>query len=86
VIEIVDRELATKRFTSECTAAYLATIRGFTTDQIAQKMSEVRTTRGMFDALEREVDWYEDTDLTMGASGTHIMYKCRLSFTDESLV
>lgn len=69
VLEIVDRELATKKFTSECTAAYLATIRGFVTDNIAHAMADVRKSHGMFEAMEREDEWDAETDLTMGASG-----------------
>ncbi|OBZ66630.1 DNA-directed RNA polymerase III subunit rpc1 [Grifola frondosa] len=53
ILELVDRELSTRKFTSECTAAYLATIRGFPWH---------------FDALERDDEWDADTDLSMGAS------------------
>ncbi|KAF8876261.1 hypothetical protein BD779DRAFT_1560988 [Infundibulicybe gibba] len=68
ILEIVDRELATPRFTSECTAAYLATIRGFVTDRVAHRLGRVRKQHGMFEALERESEWDENTDLSMGAS------------------
>ncbi|CAK5263000.1 unnamed protein product [Mycena citricolor] len=68
VIAIVDRELGTKRFTSECTSAYLATIRGYTTDRIAQRMAKVRSSWGMFDAIQKEDSWDSTTDLSMGAS------------------
>jgi DNA-directed RNA polymerase III subunit RPC1 len=69
VLEIVDHELATKRFTSECTPAYLATIRSFIADHIVHKLAEARKSRGMFDALERAEEWDADTDLCMGADG-----------------
>jgi DNA-directed RNA polymerase III subunit RPC1 len=69
ILEIVDRELATKKFTSECTAAYLATIRGYTTEHIAYRQAEVRSSWGMYEALEKEDSWDEHTDLTLGASG-----------------
>ncbi|KII96076.1 hypothetical protein PLICRDRAFT_130272 [Plicaturopsis crispa FD-325 SS-3] len=68
ILEIVDSELATKKFLAECTAAYLATIRGFVTDRVAHRLGEVRKSRGMFDAIEREEEWDADTDLSMGAS------------------
>ncbi|KAJ7929053.1 hypothetical protein B0H13DRAFT_1965408 [Mycena leptocephala] len=68
ILEIVDRELATKKFTSECTAAYLATIRGYTTEHIAYRQAEVRSSWGMYEALEKEDSWDEHTDLTLGAS------------------
>ena len=67
-MEYVDRALATRRFTSECTAAYIATIRKFISENIAQKLGEVRKAHGMFEALEREDEWDADTDLSMGAS------------------
>ena len=69
ILEFVDRELSQRRFTSECTAAYLATIRGFVSEHIAQRLAQIRKSRGMFDALEREDEWDENTDLSMGASG-----------------
>jgi DNA-directed RNA polymerase III subunit RPC1 len=65
---MVDHELATQKFTSECTTAYLATIRGFTVDKVTS-LADHRRYRGMFDAWEREVEWDEETDLSMGASG-----------------
>lgn len=69
VLEIVDRELETKKFTSECTAAYLATIRGYTTERIAHRQAEIRASWGMYEALEKEDSWDAQTDLTLGASG-----------------
>lgn len=69
ILEFVDRELAQRRFKTECTAAYLATIRGFISEHIAQRLAQIRKSRGMFDALEREPEWDEHTDLSMGASG-----------------
>lgn len=69
IFESVDRELSKKKFTSECTAAYLATIRGFIAEHVVHKLAENRKSRGMFEALERDDEWDEDTDLSMGASG-----------------
>lgn len=70
VIEITDEELNQKKFLSECTPAYRATLRGFVTEHIAHRLAEVRRSRGMFDALERQEEWDDDTDLNMGASCT----------------
>ncbi|OSX60618.1 hypothetical protein POSPLADRAFT_1148493 [Postia placenta MAD-698-R-SB12] len=68
ILELVDRELSRRQFTSECTAAYLATIRGFVTEHIAHRLAEIRRNHGMFEALEREEEWDEETDLSLGAS------------------
>jgi DNA-directed RNA polymerase III subunit RPC1 len=68
-MELVDHELATPRFKSESAPAYLATVRKFIFEHLANKMAGTRKNRGMFDALEREAEWDEDTDLSMGASG-----------------
>lgn len=64
----MNRELSNHRFEAECTAAYVATIRGFVTDNIARKLAEMRSSRGMYEALEREEEWDEQTDLSLGAS------------------
>lgn len=65
----MDRELSKKKFTAECTAAYLATIRRFISENVARKLAEIRKSRGMFEAFEHEDEWDEGTDLSMGASG-----------------
>jgi len=61
--------LNTKKFTSECTAAYIATIRGFITDNVVHPLAKMRKARGMFEALERFEEWHSSIDLSMGASG-----------------
>ncbi|KIJ54648.1 hypothetical protein M422DRAFT_24553 [Sphaerobolus stellatus SS14] len=68
IIQIADRELSSPKFTSECTAAYIGTVRGFIVDNVAHRMANIRKARGMFDALEKSEHWDEETDLTMGAS------------------
>lgn len=65
----VDRELQHPRFTSECTAAYLATIRGFILEHVALRLATIRESRGMFGALECAPEWDAKTDLSLGASG-----------------
>lgn len=67
-METVDRELAKKKFTTECTPAYLATLRGYIADNIARRLAEIRKNHGMFEAIGREEEWDENTDLSMGAS------------------
>lgn len=54
---------------SECTLSYVATIREFIIDHVAGKLAQLRKGRGMYDALEREEEWDEETDLSLGASG-----------------
>ncbi|KAF8164924.1 hypothetical protein B0H34DRAFT_786681 [Crassisporium funariophilum] len=68
VMELVDREFASHKFTSECPQDYLNSVREYVRENVANKMAEVRTHRGMFDALEREDEWDENVDLSMGAS------------------
>jgi|SRR5229473_1481702 len=69
ILEIVDRELSLPRFVTECTPAYISTIRTFLTDHVARRLAIVRKSRGMFEALERSEEWDEYTDLSMGATG-----------------
>lgn len=73
-MEITDRELAERKFIAECTPAYLASVRAYVLDNIAKKVAQEREKRGMFDALEREADWDEFTDLSMGTSGKAYVY------------
>ncbi|KAI0056684.1 beta and beta-prime subunits of DNA dependent RNA-polymerase [Artomyces pyxidatus] len=68
ILEIVDRELSLPKFTVECTAAYISTIRGFIREHVADRLGDARKSRGMFEALERDAEWDAETDLSMGAS------------------
>ncbi|KAF8075932.1 hypothetical protein FPV67DRAFT_389261 [Lyophyllum atratum] len=68
VLEIADRQMSATKFVTECPAAYMATIRGFIMDRVVLRMVSARKNQGMFEALEREDEWDEDTDLSMGAS------------------
>jgi DNA-directed RNA polymerase III subunit RPC1 len=69
ILEIVNRELSLPRFAAECTPAYISTIHTFLDDHVAHRLAIVRKSRGMFEALERNDEWDEDTDLSMGATG-----------------
>jgi DNA-directed RNA polymerase III subunit RPC1 len=71
IVELVDRELQNPKFTSECTPAYLTTVREFVVLHVANHLASMRKSRGMFEALERSNEWDSDTDLSMGASGMH---------------
>lgn len=73
-MEIVNCELSKPKFTTECTAAYIETIRRFLTDEVATRLVRLRRTRGMFDASERFDEWDEETDLSMGASCKSLIY------------
>ncbi|TFK64915.1 beta and beta-prime subunits of DNA dependent RNA-polymerase [Pluteus cervinus] len=68
VLQLMEAELASPRFLNDCADAYLTTIRQFIMETVASRMADVRRVHGMFDALEKEVEWDADTDLSMGAS------------------
>ena len=68
IMDITDAELAKPRFKSECTAAYIATVRGFILNEVARKAVKIRERHGMFGAEERQEEWDEYTDLSMGAT------------------
>lgn len=64
----MDHELATSKFTNECTAAYIATIHGFIANGIVNHLARIRKAHGMFEALHRNDEWDADTDLSLGAT------------------
>ncbi|KAJ3810847.1 hypothetical protein F5876DRAFT_40963 [Lentinula aff. lateritia] len=68
IIDLVDTELGTKRFTTECTPTYVDSLRNFLVDNVVTKLARARSEQGMYDALERSSEWDEDTDLSFGAS------------------
>lgn len=68
-MELTDAVLAEKRFTSECNAAYLTTVKKFVLQNVAEKVAKERKERGMFEAADRHADFDENTDLSMGVSG-----------------
>ncbi|KAF9498249.1 beta and beta-prime subunits of DNA dependent RNA-polymerase [Pleurotus eryngii] len=68
IMEIVNVQFATRRFVETCPETYMETVRTFIWDNVAKKLGDMRQSRGMFEALEREGEWDEDTDLSMGAS------------------
>ncbi|KAF5321814.1 hypothetical protein D9619_000944 [Psilocybe cf. subviscida] len=68
IMDMVDKEFQSPRYTSECTPAYLNAVRSFIMAKLANKLANTRKKRGMFEALEKDDEWDEDTDLSMGAS------------------
>ncbi|KAG8885857.1 hypothetical protein FRB98_001570 [Tulasnella sp. 332] len=68
IMEITDKELTSPKFKNECTAAYIATVRGFVLNNVARRAVKIRERHGMFGAEERQADWDENTDLTMMAA------------------
>lgn len=65
----MDKELTSKKFTAVCSPTYIAVLREFIFDRAVVPLAEQRKQYGMYDALQKEDEWDEDTDLTMGASG-----------------
>lgn len=83
ILELLEQILALPEFRVECTAAYIATIRGFVLDSVVRRVGRFRRSHGMFEAEEREPEWDEATDLTMGATGMVVSTSC--SSTSNSL-
>ena len=71
MVELVDRELASPRFTKETTEMYRQQVREFMM-QVADKAAQIREAHGLFGAEERNDEWDDDTDLTMGAGADAI--------------
>ncbi|KAF9057391.1 hypothetical protein BJ165DRAFT_28479 [Panaeolus papilionaceus] len=67
IMEIVDKAFKSPKFKEGCSEPYLATVREFIYEKLAEHMAAARRSRGMFDAIERSSEWDEDTDLSMGA-------------------
>lgn len=53
ILEVANEELARPQYLKECTAAYVATIRGFIMDFVVRRVVRLRKHHGMFDAQER---------------------------------
>ena len=69
ILEIVERELTSKKFAAVCSDQYLSLIQNFVNDNAVKALAEQRKSHGMFEAMEKEEEWDADTDLTMGVSG-----------------
>lgn len=64
----MDHELATPKFTSECTTAYIAMIRSFIAEGIVNRLAWIRKAHGMFEALHRNDERDAGADLSFGAT------------------
>lgn len=69
IIQLMDKELTSKKFTAVCSDTYIAMLRKFIVDYAVEVLAKKRREHGMFDAIEVSDEWDADTDLTMGASG-----------------
>jgi DNA-directed RNA polymerase III subunit RPC1 len=84
----MDKEFSKPEFVSECTPAYLTIIRDFVINNVVELMADLRKAHNMFDAMERQDEWDEFTDLSMGASGKysdiHQRILCLMSYVAEA--
>ncbi|KAI0314971.1 beta and beta-prime subunits of DNA dependent RNA-polymerase [Amylostereum chailletii] len=86
ILDIVDRELSQQKFVVECTAAYISTVRNFIREHVVVRLAEARKSRGMFEALERDEEWDEFTDLSMGAgAASRAIVDNKAKVTEEQL-
>ena len=77
IMDIVNAELSSPRFVNECTAAFLATVNRFMRG-VVTRVAKVRNDHGLFDAVEKDAEWDEFTDLTMGATSKSVLTKSAL--------
>jgi DNA-directed RNA polymerase III subunit RPC1 len=75
VVEILDHELALKRFYRECTQAYRDAIKAFVVEHVARQLADVRRNHGMSDALVSHGEFDADTALSLGDSGKQLTEK-----------
>jgi DNA-directed RNA polymerase III subunit RPC1 len=69
IASILEQELSTRRWISECTESYIQIIRTFVQKNVIDPLVKARESLGMFDALEQPSQWDQDMDLNMGAEG-----------------
>ncbi|KAL5530725.1 RPO31 [Sanghuangporus sanghuang] len=72
IVQLVDDELASKKFMAVCSESYISMLRKFIFDTAVAPLAEHRRRHGMYDALQKEEEWDDDTDLNMGASDVDI--------------
>ena len=70
-MQLVDDELASKKFIAVCSESYISVLRKFIYDTAVAPLAELRGKHGMYDALQKEEEWDDDTDLSMGASSQY---------------
>ena len=76
-MDIVNVELSSPRSVSECTAAFLATVNRFMRG-VVTRVAKVRSDHGLFDAVEKDTEWDEFTDLMMCATSKPVLTKSPL--------
>jgi DNA-directed RNA polymerase III subunit RPC1 len=69
-MEIVDTELKSPRYQSECAPVFVNTLREFMKVNVSGRLAKVRKNHGLYDAIERPMNWDIDMDLSMGAQRT----------------
>ncbi|KAH6915466.1 DNA-directed RNA polymerase III largest subunit [Coprinopsis sp. MPI-PUGE-AT-0042] len=67
MVDIIDRELSSPRFIKTCTSAYCETVREYILGKVVNRVAKIREQHGMYDAIEKNEEWDEETDLSMGA-------------------
>lgn len=67
VAEIIDAELKSHKWTSLTTDKYREQVREFLQEHVVNKAGAVREHFSMYAATEREEEWDEEIDLTLGA-------------------
>lgn len=72
IAELLQQELSSKRFVAECTPAYIEMLHDFIYINVIDVLVKQRREHHMYDAMERNMEWDETTDLSVGASGQHL--------------
>lgn len=72
ISELVDAELNSARWKALTTEKYREQVRDFVRDQVVQKAGDIRDAFSLYSATEREGEWDEDTDLTLGANRAQV--------------
>ncbi|KAN0062318.1 DNA-directed RNA polymerase III subunit C1 (rpo31) [Thecaphora frezii] len=85
--EIIERELNSPRFVNLCTEKYREQVRNFLSENVVKRAARIREHFGMWPALERDDDWDEDTDLSMGADAAqHAIVNNKTKVKEAALI
>ena len=68
IVQILDAEVNSEKFVKTTSDSYRAAVREFVLEKAVKKMGDVRQFHGMFEALEKDDEWGDEMDFTMGAS------------------
>lgn len=72
IAEKVESTLQSHKWTSLTTEKYREQVREFLTKEVIQRAAKIRDHFTLYPAMEREEDWDEETDLTMGADRSQV--------------